>query len=102
RLSPPLASTLFPYTTLFRSVVPQVNIGRMRVTSAAIFGKFGNFRADFPINPFSPSLHRKQRTNAARQGPPLLPAVPRRAAGLSGDRKSTRLNFSHLGISYAV
>src|SRR5437899_8847232 len=34
------------------------------------------------------------------------PSVPasnwRRSSSLSGDRKSTRLNSSHLGISYAV
>src|SRR5205814_8069775 len=34
----------------------------------------------------------------SRLAPPLLPSVPSSAL----DRKSTRLNSSHLGISYAV
>src|SRR5205814_10719347 len=39
------------------------------------------------------------RVPAARQGPH---AAGRRQCELGGDRKSTRLNSSHLGISYAV
>src|SRR5262245_64369123 len=59
---PPI-STLFPYTTLFRSVFPVQSRGRSaRLTFAC---------------------------GAAGYAPP-------------GDRKSTRLNSSHLGISYAV
>src|SRR5947199_7863474 len=60
-LPPPRTSTLFPYTTLFRS------IGRVKPGS---IGK-------------------------------LLPGIEVRIEE-DGDRKSTRLNSSHLGISYAV
>src|SRR5262245_64962909 len=70
----PPSSTLFPYTTLFRSHLDAAGLGER--------------------------LHR-------RAGPLRLPAVrlrqaegPRHRAGR--DRKSTRLNSSHLGISYAV
>src|ERR1039458_10756638 len=56
----PPRSTLFPYTTLFRSCL-------------------------------SPrSLHRRPRP------------LSKPCTGTSSDRKSTRLNSSHLGISYAV
>src|SRR5262245_63285107 len=63
----PPRSTLFPYTTLFRSFRP-------------VRGKSRN--------------------------PPGAPRPQQRARGapekLREDRKSTRLNSSHLGISYAV
>src|SRR5258705_1714929 len=59
----PPRSTLFPYTTLFRS----------------------------PVSKFTPLRIRVGRAGA--------PGVGDRAAS---DRKSTRLNSSHLGISYAV
>src|SRR5438045_7209620 len=62
----PPRSTLFPYTTLFRSVI----------------------RSATP-----PSLLSDPRAPPARPG-----ENPQR----SRDRKSTRLNSSHLGISYAV
>src|SRR5262245_64458052 len=38
----------------------------------------------------------------AKSSSPTAPATGKRAAGLPRDRKSTRLNSSHLGISYAV
>src|SRR5256885_14889499 len=71
----PPRSTLFPYTTLFRSARP----GRPR-------GRLARQRP-----------HRQPARRGAR------PAVPPCAAhGAMGDRKSTRLNSSHLVISYAV
>src|SRR5262245_64313574 len=76
---PPI-STLFPYTTLFRS-------GRARQRIAG----GGSHCAPFP-------------GDAARErGRARRPRAPARvAAGARPDRKSTRLNSSHLGISYAV
>src|SRR5438045_5939487 len=73
----PPTSTLFPYTTLFRSlfhlersvrvVIPRE--GQLQVAAVEVHGqKGGNDAAD----------------------------------GEGQDRKSTRLNSSHLGISYAV
>src|SRR5256885_6270765 len=63
----PPRSTLFPYTTLFRSIVIEIvftiqGLGQLTWEATTAF--------DFPL--------------------------------LSGDRKSTRLNSSHLVISYAV
>src|SRR5690349_22807219 len=73
----PPRSTLFPYTTLFRSSVP-----------------------------------RKSRSPSALMRPSLIgiprlvltaPSVtPAQATSASRDRKSTRLNSSHVEISYAV
>src|SRR5262245_63968624 len=68
----PPRSTLFPYTTLFRSIL---------VLACAHQG--------------ARRLVRRHRRRARRL------QVPGRAAEPE-DRKSTRLNSSHLGISYAV
>src|SRR5436853_3158308 len=65
----PPRSTLFPYTTLFRS---RPRVGRRRAAGAG--------RAP---------AHRRRQAGRGRR---------RRRQ----DRKSTRLNSSHLGISYAV
>src|SRR5690606_41176610 len=66
----PLSSTLFPYTTLFRS--------RPRGTS------------ETPPGPC------RARATPWQQGAPNV------QGGASTDRKSTRLNSSHVKISYAV
>src|SRR2546421_4045414 len=73
----PPRSTLFPYTTLFRS--PR---GASRDP--------GDGRDD----------HR--RRCGARRAAGRHPAAKRRGGRLGGDRKSTRLNSSHDQISYAV
>src|SRR5256885_10628874 len=59
----PPRSTLFPYTTLFRSLLPAAGLSPMAIQLA-------------------------EAVRLARRG--------------SEDRKSTRLNSSHLVISYAV
>src|SRR5690606_40349914 len=77
---PPL-STLFPYTTLFRSSASR---GTTTTRSAGLVGT-------------SPPSRRRSRKRAAPTSPPT-PAPP----PSSRDRKSTRLNSSHVKISYAV
>src|SRR5947199_10860453 len=76
----PPRSTLFPYTTLFRSRGP------------ASRGPLRTDRLTVAQGRCHPHLDAADR---CRDGPLALG----RAAG---DRKSTRLNSSHLGISYAV
>src|SRR3712207_7383084 len=72
----PPRSTLFPYTTLFRSVLTDPSYAGQIVTmTSPQIGNYGIAAAD------------QEST-----GP--------RVAGL--DRKSTRLNSSHANISYAV
>src|SRR5256885_12286670 len=71
----PPRSTLFPYTTLFRS---PVWLPGDRITG----GLYERRSTETPRNP-------DRRTSIRRGDDP-------------GDRKSTRLNSSHLVISYAV
>src|SRR5207244_12247313 len=83
RLPRPPISTLFPYTTLFRSVV----------------GAGGGRR------PGRPAPRGHPRAPARTPGPAAPTAVPDHEPALGrreGDRKSTRLNSSHQIISYAV
>src|SRR5258705_2853442 len=83
----PPRSTLFPYTTLFRS-----RVRRGKGTIAAARGKEGS-GADAGQPAVGSALH---GFNPDTDG-----QADRRAAARR-DRKSTRLNSSHLGISYAV
>src|SRR5947199_5822403 len=86
----PRRFTLFPYTTLFRSemfdlVDWNVAIGHQPHSEVAALAVF---------------LDRLSGGSAIRQefsGPLRIRPSPR-----GKDRKSTRLNSSHLGISYAV
>src|SRR3712207_7131579 len=77
----PPRSTLFPYTTLFRSL---------------LVGEAPGERADLVLLVGELEHHRR------------APARSARLAGCTGawrrfqDRKSTRLNSSHANISYAV
>src|SRR5205809_3886998 len=76
-IPPPPISTLFPYTTLFRSFACPKELQR-----------------NLPTTPFL-SLHPRSRTPACRY-PEIGDAFS------AQDRKSTRLNSSHGYISYAV
>src|SRR5690242_21558681 len=76
-------STLFPYTTLFRS--------RTDVERIAARDGFAALRCTL----HSGRTH-QIRVHLAYVGMPLV------GDGLYGDRKSTRLNSSHMSISYAV
>src|SRR5947209_12310495 len=77
----PPRSTLFPYTTLFRSEAHS-RTGKVRVYST---------RRDSESHP-SKRVAAMRRLGAAERLPHLW----------ERDRKSTRLNSSHANISYAV
>src|SRR2546426_1501298 len=82
----PPRSTLFPYTTLFRSLsAPTLR----RADPARLEGEDRDGARLAARHP--------ARDDAER--PPGVLATPH---PVSGDRKSTRLNSSHLVISYAV
>src|SRR5437773_8407166 len=85
-IRPPPSSTLFPYTTLFRSkwLAEAIEQGERRMKHST----------DRILTTHAGSLSR----------PADLIAINRsRAAGQAGeDRKSTRLNSSHITNSYAV
>src|SRR5438034_6318300 len=74
----PPRSTLFPYTTLFRS---QITLGRDQIRSACPHRGSPPLPEDSAVN----TLFRHKSSPRGRR-----------------DRKSTRLNSSHTVISYAV
>src|SRR5690606_41943652 len=80
----PPSSTLFPYTTLFRSERGDAAIVGLGSAGLQRPGRRRDLRADGA----------RVRTDAA------APEVRHRAH--AEDRKSTRLNSSHVKISYAV
>src|SRR3712207_8017569 len=85
----PPRSTLFPYTTLFRSQtwVRALRRARLPVDRAAVCrnGQWQTERAEM--------VGRRSGVRALRR---------RDREGCVRDRKSTRLNSSHANISYAV
>src|SRR5258708_8826828 len=86
----PPRSTLFPYTTLFRSAVGFVRLDHHPVAEPE--PRIGAVGVD---------------DSAVDDGRIEVPGVQerrdqRRGGGLAVDRKSTRLNSSHQIISYAV
>src|SRR5256885_6928618 len=89
----PPRSTLFPYTTLFRSLARGHDVlGRDEDEGAAQALRGENPHGLPRDEEVAPGVDRK-RSLPVGEGEPLDGA---------GDRKSTRLNSSHLVISYAV
>src|SRR5256885_10572361 len=94
----PPRSTLFPYTTLFRSLLERRELERDRRTDDRILPLVGDAE---PADPFLPMIARAVAEFPAGDGEmPLERRVG--AEHHAEDRKSTRLNSSHLVISYAV
>src|SRR3712207_8994059 len=85
----PPRSTLFPYTTLFRST----EVGGGEVLE----------RAEEPPHRGTGAADDDRAGHAASSaGPPPVATSLSGFPGRIGDRKSTRLNSSHANISYAV
>src|SRR2546430_12339301 len=97
-IRPPPRSTLFPYTTLFRS--PPTTPG---VVPAARQRASAGPRARHPSRP-APTRCPRALPVAQPSFPPSLPSSRPRVGLLLIllDRKSTRLNSSHSQISYAA
>src|SRR5690349_22378183 len=87
-LRPPPRSTLFPYTTLFRSCTTR----NCRRHSGRYAAPAKHRRASFHSG-----NHRGLRASYGRAEP-----IDADRSGHASDRKSTRLNSSHVEISYAV
>src|SRR5690242_21314237 len=85
----PPRSTLFPYTTLFRST--ESNLYRQCFENYCLV--------------YDPAASESMRTRMEALGKQYIDRVPQPdAIKISNplDRKSTRLNSSHMSISYAV
>src|SRR3712207_8107454 len=81
----PPRSTLFPYTTLFRSTRELAEDGRAEYTQAVASGQAAPGLEQNFFHHFAVILDNEIKT---------FPTIE--------DRKSTRLNSSHANISYAV
>src|SRR5207249_12309398 len=94
RLLRPLSSTLFPYTTLFRSELVEVVVGgRALVLGRRVLDAERRIRRGL------------ERPRLRRRGGCARAAGDDQGGGADherADRKSTRLNSSHVSISYAV
>src|SRR5256885_9462905 len=89
----PPRSTLFPYTTLFRSSQRRSKVG--------LDFAMMHIRRESRINlPAPKGLYRS--TPPRRYAAPAGPDTASGPYNVPVDRKSTRLNSSHLVISYAV
>src|SRR3712207_8661907 len=81
----PPRSTLFPYTTLFRSVLNGAGIPTFEFPDAAARAFTNMWRYTYNLRGIYETPEHTDETDADRE-----------------DRKSTRLNSSHANISYAV
>src|SRR5699024_12810447 len=91
-LRPPPRSALFPYTTLFRSVVVVLAAGDLTAAQAAAAGA---------LDALGAGAH--GAAHGVLHGPAVADALLQLLGDvLRQDRKSTRLNSSHVSISYAV
>src|SRR5690606_40603808 len=89
----PLSSTLFPYTTLFRSLYELIEKSLVNDYGLGIFRRGRDLRKAF-------SVHDPLSQEEINSIPSWLNfRIPQ---GYQVDRKSTRLNSSHVKISYAV
>src|SRR3712207_7168344 len=89
----PPRSTLFPYTTLFRSD------GGVFAFGAPFRGSAGSVRLSQPVVGMAPTKTGNGYFLVARDGGIFAYGD---AVFRGSDRKSTRLNSSHANISYAV
>src|SRR3712207_8331162 len=97
----PPRSTLFPYTTLFRSRAQRDSAGYLcgAATGSPFHRPLGG-RHRVPL-PLSAEDHRAEAAALFLAAPQIR--LRRSAyAATPADRKSTRLNSSHANISYAV
>src|SRR2546430_12699827 len=90
----PPRSTLFPYTTLFRSVQAFDGTGVPPPYAVASLFLLPSHSENFGLVIAEAMAHGV---------PPLVTdTTPKKTLNASADRKSTRLNSSHSQISYAV
>src|SRR2546427_9586965 len=92
----PPRSTLFPYTTLFRSR----GGARQRPLEPVVVPRV--LRRRLPLLEAPPEVHEEDELRREQQERADRDEHPHRLVWLQEDRKSTRLNSSHSQNSYAV
>src|SRR5256885_5379169 len=92
----PPRSTLFPYTTLFRSELNQVIAVFVFLRGSLVLWEIGCVGRSLGLGCVEQLGHPVTGQNLG------VDALLHNTRGLGRDRKSTRLNSSHLVISYAV
>src|SRR2546430_13279796 len=97
----PPRSTLFPYTTLFRSFWGRAGLhsGDLMRVLPAVRSRLQKDRLP-DLQVVQAGVHKLHRKPNHLVAIPVLPVVAATHGGK--DRKSTRLNSSHSQISYAV
>src|SRR5207253_8012487 len=99
---PPPRSTLFPYTTLFRS---RGGIAVSRLSVIALSQAFQGFWSDLALD-LGTAIDLVGPAEAVTSSPEMAAVIvaaggaEREAVQWLEDRKSTRLNSSHVAISY--
>src|SRR5699024_12716929 len=101
-LSPPLRTTRFPYTTLFRSkkqldVSQLANENFIMTPEQSGKGYFDSIISICKSEGFYPKI-----VQNAQEQQTIISLVAAELGVAIVDRKSTRLNSSHVSISYAV
>src|SRR5687768_18336103 len=91
----PPRSTLFPYTTLFRSRLNLQSSYRITINNVEVFNGVAE-----QLNLKDPAREQLRRFIDTREAAELRRFLQNDSTG--EDRKSTRLNSSHGYISYAV
>src|SRR5438034_5207760 len=95
-IRPPSISTLFPYTTLFRSEACLLQGGNEVALDILELHRARDY-SDGPGQDEPRRIHDKPNSQPTLQIVPYIEAIQWKP-----DRKSTRLNSSHTVISYAV
>src|SRR5690625_6996899 len=108
----PSSSTLFPYTTLFRSLADNIALGGKDVTRSDVETAIETLGLTDWVASFAEGLDTPvgQRGEQLSAGERQLIALARAAVAdpdllvmdEATDRKSTRMNSSHVAISFAV
>src|SRR5690606_40905099 len=97
---PPPTPPLFPYTTLFRSDLRRVARAALTSGVAALSGF--TLRPGTPLSPMLAVSAPTAPEALEITGAPALVDTKLDGVRIQVDRKSTRLNSSHVKISYAV
>src|SRR5262245_65227031 len=97
-LQQPPPSPLFPYTTLFRSIRTNVKSDHRKTArlDSAVRKRSPGKSASFVLDGLHATVPRRETSIFPSNSITLMFVTT------WADRKSTRLNSSHLGISYAV